>query len=378
MALSVEQWDTFPEVGSRRRSDWNRLALESGNIFATPEFVELWWQHFGSGTPVIVACRASVDSDVARMSDGGNRRSDETSEAGEPALQALWLLYRRGLGPLSVLRSMGHGCGDELSLVCRPESRAAAVDGLATFIGRRSPGVLVLLDLVRVDSPSEFADPPWRRLDATVLHEEPCPFLDDQQSGWETYLAGRSRNFRQQVRRRERQLADRHQVVFDLTESVETLALDLANLVELHERRFDAAESNAFTATRRRFHEDWARICLEQGWLRLWTLRLDGEPVAAWYGFRYAAVESFFQSGREPERAGDSVGFVLLAHTIRAALEDGLTEYRFLRGDEDYKRRFANGEYHVATVALPVGPAGRLAVRALSALISRRRTSRSG
>lgn len=375
--MLVEHWHGIPETGSGRRLEWDNLAMDSGNIFATPEFFELWWRHFGSGNPVIVACRPAGATGDPSDPDGVDDATGDPDPQARAPLRALWVLYRRRLGPLSLVRSMGHGCGDELSLVCRPEWRAPAVDALATFVRRHPPGTLLLLDLVRIDRPSELADPQWRRLDPTVVHTEPCPVLVDQAAGWEAYLAGRSRNFRQQVRRRERQLADRHDLSFHLTRSVDTLTGDLAVLVDLHHRRFDASESNTFTADRRRFHQDWTRICLERGWLRLWTMRLDNEPVAAWYGFRYGAVESFFQSGREPKRTDDSVGFVLLSHTIREALEDGVPEYRLLRGDETYKSRFANGEYHVATVAVPTDRIGRVAVRGLVRLLERRRRSGS-
>jgi CelD/BcsL family acetyltransferase involved in cellulose biosynthesis len=51
------------------------------------------------------------------------------------------------------------------------------------------------------------------------------------------------------------------------------------------------------------------------------------------------------------------VGLVLLAHSIRAALEDGLDEYRFLRGAEPYKYRFADEDPGLETiVAAPNAP----------------------
>lgn len=367
--MVVERWDAIPAANTSHRIAWERLAMESGNVFATPEFFELWWEHFGSGSPLILACRMSGDALASRSTSEGRAETD----LDDPELVALWVLYRRRIGPLSVIRAMGHGCGDELSLICRPDTRMAAVEALSSFVDDEGPDGLMLLDLVRVDDLAEFDAGSWPRLDPTVLHSEPCPVLAGQDGGWESYLASSSRNFRQQVRRRERQLAEHHDLSFDLTQSVDALPHDLATMIGLHQRRFDSGQSNTFTEARRRFHEDWARKCLDQDRLRLWTLRLDGEAVAAWYGFRFGSVEAFFQSGRDPDRNQDSVGFVLLAHTIREALEDGMTDYRFLRGDEGYKNRFANGGYQVATVAVPMGPLGRLGTRLLALVLKRRR-----
>ena len=56
------------------------------------------------------------------------------------------------------------------------------------------------------------------------------------------------------------------------------------------------------------------------------------------------------------------MGFVLLAHTIREALQDGMSEYRLLRGDEDFKYRFATSDPGLETLARPNGALGRLAL----------------
>ncbi len=69
----------------------------------------------------------------------------------------------------------------------------------------------------------------------------------------------------------------------------------------------------------------------------------------------------------------ESVGFVLLVHAVRDALESGAREFRFLRGDEDYKYRFADADAPVGTCAVPRGVRGRAAV----ALAARRRAAGS-
>ena len=58
------------------------------------------------------------------------------------------------------------------------------------------------------------------------------------------------------------------------------------------------------------------------------------------------------------------MGFVLMNHTIRAAIEDGMREYRLLRGDEGYKSRFATRDRPLETRAVGRGPLGRPAVAA--------------
>ena len=112
----------------------------------------------------------------------------------------------------------------------------------------------------------------------------------------------------------------------------------------------------------RGFHAQFARRALDRGWLRLWLLELDGRPLAAWYGFRYANAEWYYQSGRSLDAAAENVGFVLLAHTIREAINDGCSEYRMLRGGEAYKARFADCDAGLETVVVPLTFRGRRAL----------------
>jgi CelD/BcsL family acetyltransferase involved in cellulose biosynthesis len=156
-------------------------------------------------------------------------------------------------------------------------------------------------------------------------------------------------------------------VAFRLADDPARLDEDLATLVALHESRFED-DSDAFAGERRAVHRDFAHAALANGWLRLWLLEVDGAAVAAWLGFRYAGAEWYYQSGRDPAWEKQSVGFVLLAHTVRAAMDDGVDEYRLLRGGEEYKARFSSYDPGLETLALPLTVAGRAAIAAAGAV----------
>ena len=179
---------------------------------------------------------------------------------------------------------------------------------------------------------------------------------------WDDFLASKSSNFRQQARRRERKLAEQHELRFRLADDPARLDADLEVLFALHEERWTEAGSGALRERRAAFHRDFARVALERGWLRLWLLELDGRPAAAWYGLRFAGRELYYQAGRDPAFERQAVGFVLLVHTVREAMNDGMREYDFLRGGEGYKDRFTDDPTVVHTLAAGRGPLGRAAV----------------
>jgi len=167
-------------------------------------------------------------------------------------------------------------------------------------------------------------------------------------TSWDEFLAVRSRNFRTKVRQKERQLDRAGRLEYRVTTRPEELEADFATFVELHNARW-GGPTKSFEGLAD-FHLDFLRAALERGWLRLRFLELDGRPLVALYNLRFGDSEGCYQTGRDPQERR-SVGFLLHARAIRECLEDGLSEYRLLRGGEEYKARFANATADLVTVA---------------------------
>ena len=326
---------------------WDALAGASGNVFATFEWNALWWRHFGADRELRVLVCARPGSGAA-------------------AIVPLYVWRRR---PVRILRLLGHGPGDELGPVCAPAERSLAADAVRGAPARLGADVLLAECL--------HGDADWPALlGGRVVKREASPALALPPGSWEDFLRTRSANFREQVRRRERRLAREHELHFRLAHDPDRLDDDLSTLFALHRARW-GAQRTAFGPDTHAFHRAFARAALARGWLRLWLLELDGVPRAAWYGLRFGNAEAYYQSGRDPAWDRHSVGFVLLVHSIRAALEDGMREYRFLRGGEEYKARFADRDPGLETIALTRGPAGRAAVAGARALRGALRTART-
>ena len=319
------------------RDDWSRLAEAAGSPFSTWEWASIWWRHFGGGRALAVD-RCRVDGRVA----------------------AILPLYEWRGSPLRALRFIGHGVADQLAPVCAPGDRPGVAVALGTAFDASGAQLLVADRL-----PGEQG---WTELiGGRVMRTEPSPVLDAGGDDFETWLASRSKNFRDQARRRERKLRREHaDVGFRLTDDPERLEPDFETLVRLHDAHW-GERSRAFSAERKAFHLEFARAALERGWLRLWTLEIDGRAAAAWLGYRFGGTEWYYQAGRDPALEREAVGFVLMVHTVRSALDDGMREYRLLLGGEGYKDRFANADHGLETVALGRGLRGRGAMAAVAA-----------
>jgi CelD/BcsL family acetyltransferase involved in cellulose biosynthesis len=317
------------------REDWSRLAEDAGNVFATPEWAEEWLRHVAPGREPLL-----------HLSD--DRR-------------VLVPLVVARYGPLRVARFVGHGPADELGPVCAPED-----DARAARETRALPYDVLLAEQLR-------ADGSWDGLGGRRLRREGSPVIRFEGRTWDELYATWSSNFRQRVRREPRRVERDLDATFRLA-TRDTLAADLDTLFRLHGARWE--RPTPFMRLER-FHRAFAARAMERGWLRLWVLEVGGAPAAAWYGLRFAGAESYYQAGRDPAYRKHSLGFVLVLHTIRTALEDGKREYRFLRGDEEYKYRFTQEDPGLETRLVARTAVGRVAAAGGTALDGVRRAVRA-
>jgi CelD/BcsL family acetyltransferase involved in cellulose biosynthesis len=312
------------------RDEWSELAERSGSVFATWEWATAWWRHFGDGSePVLLRC---------------------TRPEGP---RAIFPLCRSRRGPLRILRFLGYGPGDMLGPVCDPADREAAGTALREALaeGVAGPWNVLLAERLPVGVLGEA-------LGGKHLQREASPEMEIGGRSWEEFVSAQSRNMKEKLRRNTRKLEKQHELSFRLCEDRDRLDGDLDTLIRLHRARWGEGEGAFEREAVVAFHHDFAAAALDRGWLRLWTMEVDGEPAAAWYGYRFGNVESFYQSGRDPRFDRFSIGFLMLMRTVQAAFEDGLDRYAFLRGDEPYKDRLAESDPGLETRALGRGLLG--------------------
>jgi CelD/BcsL family acetyltransferase involved in cellulose biosynthesis len=87
---------------------------------------------------------------------------------------------------------------------------------------------------------------------------------------------------------------------------------------------------------------------------RLYLLRHEGSTIASLIAFWHGRSALYYQAGWDPDSplAALSPGAVLMARSIRDAVEHGLAYYEFLRGDEAYKSRWTKQFRTTSTVLL--------------------------
>ena len=176
----------------------------------------------------------------------------------------------------------------------------------------------------------------------SLLDQELCPYMPLAPT-WDATIAGIGKKTRYNLGYYERLMRRRFDVEIGQLDS-DQLHEGLEALFRLHTERWrkrwlPGVLSGDHT---RAFHRELAMLFLKRGWLRFHALRLDGEIKAVLYCLAYKSKTCYYIGGFDPEMAKYSLGTVLTGYAIKQAVNEGCTEFDFLRGDEEYKTRWTD------------------------------------
>jgi len=351
----------------RLRPEWTELlaASPADTVFLTWEWLHTWWTHF-AGRRRLALMAVREGQDLIALAPLALRPPQSSR------LSFAWRAEFLGSGTAG---------SDYLDIIVRDGQEEPALEALAGPLERAGAA----LDLTQTRRGASIADRLgerlrdrgwWLRRSATNA----CPFIPLVGHTWSSYLTSLGSSHRANLNRRLRALARTCDVSFDSARTEEDRRLFLARLVELHNaRRRTLDGSEAFDRPERiAFHDRFSALALERGWLRLFLLRLDGLPVASLYGLRYRDVFSFYQSGFDPAYARQSVGLVTMGWSIRAAIDEGASEFDFLHGEESYKSLWTRKRRALGRLEIyPPRPAGAFARRMDDAGRGARRLARA-
>jgi CelD/BcsL family acetyltransferase involved in cellulose biosynthesis len=176
---------------------------------------------------------------------------------------------------------------------------------------------------------------------AAAAWEIPCPYVELPET-WEEYEAGLAKDFRRNLRRRQRKLEREslEPVTFEMVTEPTQAQAALLDLFRLHEtvRRREGLRGGAFASdVKRRFYQRVAERFLARAWLRLHRLRVGDRAVACALCFSYGGKVWYYQTGYDPRWHEYGPGYLITGHVIRSAIAEGASEVDLLRGGHAYK-----------------------------------------
>lgn len=287
-----------PDWPRTLREDWRALfeADPAATPFQSWEWHSIWWNTFGRNRSPYVL----------------------TVHEGDDLVGLLPLI--RVLGPWRTLRSMAAGPSDYLGPIAEPSLREPVIQAMLDHL-REAPADMI--DLHQWTEDARVGDP---------VEQATCLRLT-LPATYDEYLGGLSKSLRYDVRRLQRSDA--------LNVHSPDVDAALEVLFDLHVKRWRSRGlPGVFGKRVRKFHSQWAHTAEANGWLRLSVLEHEGQPIGALYAMTRGNRCYYYQAGFDPEASKLSPGTVLVADTIRRAIEDGVKTFDFCRGDEPYKRRW--------------------------------------
>ena len=293
------------------KSAWQELVDDApaATPFQTWEWQATWFKHFG---------RSKIPHLFALYE-------------GDDLVGLMPLTESRG--PWKALRAMGSGPSDILQPIARKGCEEAVSRAFADYV--KEIKSIDVVDLHQIRSDSTLA-----QFFPEAFPQATCLLLDLPESH-DAFLATLGKSLRYDCRRMEKPaFAAEGTTIQDVGPSDVQKGMDW--LFETHKMRWHKrAMPGAFVGERSHsFHREWASLASEKGWLWLSTMSQEGKPIGALYGMALHNTCYYYQAGFDPEYKALSPGTLLVAHTVKKAINEGMSTFDFVRGDEPYKRRW--------------------------------------
>ncbi|GAB1342511.1 GNAT family N-acetyltransferase [Gemmatimonas sp.] len=243
------------------------------------------------------------------------------------------------------------------AVLCASEHAEAVHDAIAAYIGRSGADEFMLsggteraVALCRHVLPTWRADVEWR--------ESPFVDLEALRAAGAGHLDVISRNTREQIRRSLRRYAERGELSVSLASTPLEMHQAFAEMVRLHEARWQAAgELGGFaTPLRKQFHAAFVEHGGATGHMHLLRVYAGGQLLGVLYNLVANGHVCFYQSGLQYEADKQlKPGLVVHHLAIEHYLANGYREYDFLpseTGEGRYKQSLSTSSRRLGTLRL--------------------------
>jgi CelD/BcsL family acetyltransferase involved in cellulose biosynthesis len=315
---------------------WDRLAVAASEPYCTPAWMLAWWHH-------IVGGKAAL-------------RSVAVWE-GEELVGLAPYFVQFGSAGMAEYRILSAGTVHRLGPLAQPGLEEVVARAIATTLARAAPRPSSFL-LEGVDAAS-----PWPGLIAAawpgplrprrrVGYGLTAPTVSLEGGDFEQWFASRSSNFRQQMRRKGRQLAAKGGQIA-LAQSPAELMDDLRAMGRLHHLRWEArGGSGILTPSVEAALAEAAPQMFAGQRLRLWKIAVEGEPVCVQLFMAAGGRVAYWGGGFDPAWEDVQPAQLAILEAVRDAFARGERVVDLGGGDQRYKWRFAERDRPVEWVSL--------------------------
>jgi CelD/BcsL family acetyltransferase involved in cellulose biosynthesis len=340
-------------------AEWDALAVACDRPQMAPGFQLAWWRHVApaDARPRLVTVREC------------DRLVGLAPFYVEPSARRARIDYR--LPGIEL-------CGGIAPLAVRDREWEVATAIGATLASAKPRPDLIALEGLPIATPwaAALRDrwPSARRPILRQYHLHGCPLVTlEEASSFDAWLAGKSPNFRGQMRRLRRRFAAAGGTTRLATDA--TLEEDVAAFTRLHTERWEDRGSSNLVQLGERLPamlSDAARALLPSGRFRLRMLELDGEAISAQLFLAAGRTVLYLNGGWDVRHAKLKPSMLGLLDTVEETFATGEQRIDLGVGDQDYKQRFADGNDPVGwSILMPPGPRRPLTLAHTAPMLAR-------
>jgi CelD/BcsL family acetyltransferase involved in cellulose biosynthesis len=334
-------------------SQWNELfGISRATVFQSHEWLRTWWTHFE--TP---ALRLNIVLFLR----------DNTLIGIAPLFIEKHKVF--GIPVVRRLQFIGRGITDYVDLIIRPGYEDVV---LAEFTGylRSHHAEWDVFDIEDVNESSLCVKLLPDLLNTNGIRTysyqgNVCPYVD-LPATTDLLVTGMDQTTKHEFRRKLKRLQKNYKpyvLLFSRPEDDIERAIRMFALI--HGGRWTGlGYPSAFDDEKHQaYHVEFSRKFARRGWLRMFFLMVDDEPVSVSYGFNYRKRIYMYQSNAH---ASDDVmkcspGSIIRKIAMVGGIEEGMEIFDYLRGDEIYKYKEwkASETKNYLIRASSTGPRGR-------------------
>lgn len=324
--MRVVQLDTFEQVHEYGVCWDDLLNMSKDNhVFQTLEWQETWWKHFGAKRRLVLLA----------VEDHGRIL------ALAPLMDSM---YRLSIAKMRIIGFIGAPASDYQSFILVGES-ASYARMILDYIKGLPWDCIELKNIPNgSETAKELKTSSGKPLALKEREMDVCTFVPLPNT-FDEYFQKLHKKMRHNLRQRERRLRNKYKLEYRSHSQMNlTLKEAMETFFKLHQQRWQSKgyEGKFADPVFRNFHLDLARRFDERGWLRLYFLTLDGEPVATDYCYQYGQKMYCYLTGFNPQYSEYGVGNITALHSIGICIKSGLREYDMLRGEHSYKDSWAS------------------------------------
>lgn len=248
------------------------------------------------------------------------------------------------------LSQLSDSCSDHFKIICSPKNYKDIIVLLKFILQNERYNQFTINNLIMDDINTELL------LNALLLSDtrisafiQETNYFINTTGKYDEYFCSRSKNLKHKIRKIKK-MADgfKFEVLSKLDDNV------LGEMINLHCQKWENdMQVSVFYDQRRR--DFLSTICQEfeaKEQLKIFVLKKDNKIIAYRLGFVFHNIYHDWNTSYDINYKEYSVGILLCDYIIKYCFENDIKKFDFLRGNEEYKKKFATGEGKLLKVSI--------------------------